>query len=112
MPTPFCAEDLRLYRANSSLDCAHDGLGVCAVHSIDAGSGDTLTNLWLVRTDGTAPQQFTQGDVDDAPRWSSDGASVAFLATRLPFNWTARPRGPIPRCICMSWTCNVKTPYS
>ncbi|WP_367352780.1 hypothetical protein [Achromobacter animicus] len=67
MPTPFCAEDLRLYRAVSSLDCAHDdGLGVCAVHSIDAGSGDPLTNLWLVPTDGTAPQQFTQGDADDA----------------------------------------------
>jgi len=83
MPTPFCAEDLRLYRAISSLDCAHDdGLGVCAVHSIDAGSGDPLTNLWLVPTDGTAPQQFTQGDADDAPRWSPDGSSVAFLATR------------------------------
>ncbi|MFJ3464196.1 S9 family peptidase [Achromobacter spanius] len=83
MPTPFCAEDLRLYRAISSLDCApDDGMGVCAVQSIDAGSGDVLTNLWLVPTDGAAPQQFTQGDADDSPRWSPDGASIAFLATR------------------------------
>lgn len=83
MPTPFCAEDLRLYRAISSLDCApDDGMGVCAVQSIDAGSGDALTNLWLVPADGAAPRQFTQGDADDAPRWSPDGASIAFLATR------------------------------
>ena len=41
------------------------------------------TQVWRVRTDGTARRQLTQARSDSrAPAWSPDGALVAFLAAR------------------------------
>jgi dipeptidyl aminopeptidase/acylaminoacyl peptidase len=46
---------------------------------------DGFTHIFAVAADGGEPRQLTDGDFDDgAPRWSPDGAWIAFSAVRKP----------------------------
>jgi dipeptidyl aminopeptidase/acylaminoacyl peptidase len=55
---------------------------VYVVGSNDRASDEPRTTLWMVSWDGRQQVQLTAGLKDaDAPRFSPDGASIAFLAT-------------------------------
>ena len=55
---------------------------VYVVGSNDRASDEARTTLWMVSWDGRQRVQLTAGLKDaDAPRFSPDGASIAFLAT-------------------------------
>ena len=40
------------------------------------------STIWLAPTSGGAPIQLTRGDQDSQPRWSPDGATLAFTSAR------------------------------
>ncbi|MFN0196804.1 MAG: prolyl oligopeptidase family serine peptidase [Planctomycetaceae bacterium] len=42
----------------------------------------TITNLWSVGANGSAPRQFTGGNKDFQGRWSPDGTRIAFIGER------------------------------
>lgn len=49
----------------------------------DAKPGPAWANLWRVPHEGGDPQRLTTADAEDQrPRWSSDGARIAFLSKR------------------------------
>ncbi len=54
------------------------------VWRIDKESNETRANIWLAPVDGSGrPRQFTAGPKRDAdPRWSPDGAQLAFASKR------------------------------
>ncbi len=59
--------------------------------------GEYVTNLWIADTAGkTAPRQYTSGGKDAQPRWSPDGARIAFVSGRekpKPQVWTIPAAG-------------------
>ena len=66
----------------------------------DAGDPRCGTDLWTVRTDGSDLKQITHGGgLDCAPKWSPDGARVAFLrcegagGVEMCGLWLVDPRG-------------------
>ncbi|SHG98859.1 Dipeptidyl aminopeptidase/acylaminoacyl peptidase [Jatrophihabitans endophyticus] len=68
-----------LGRPSLSPDGAH---AVVAATRPDLDANDYRSSLWLVPTDGAAPpRRLTHGEHDTAPRWSPDGATIAFLRT-------------------------------
>jgi dipeptidyl aminopeptidase/acylaminoacyl peptidase len=55
------------------------------VTSLSDERDEYLSNIWIVDAGGGAPRRFTAGprrDID--PRWSPDGARLAFLSERTP----------------------------
>lgn len=79
------AEDLYLFQLISSPRISPDGKFVVYVqHRIDQKNEKKYANLWIATTDGSVPpRQFTFGDqMDTVPRWSPDGAQIAFLSNR------------------------------
>src|SRR4051812_11952750 len=62
-----------------------DGSTAAAVVThIDREENDYRSAIWLVRVDASeSPRQFTSGSKQDvSPRWSPDGASLAFTSSR------------------------------
>jgi dipeptidyl aminopeptidase/acylaminoacyl peptidase len=48
---------------------------------------EPITHVWLSRADGSQPFQLTRGDRScSSPRWSPDGARIAFLSGRTGAN--------------------------
>ncbi len=72
--------DIFLARTPGAPSLAPDGRrAVVAVRGIDPDADDYTSQLWLVPTDGSGPpRQLTRGWRDDRPRWSPDGAWIAF----------------------------------
>jgi dipeptidyl aminopeptidase/acylaminoacyl peptidase len=80
----FTPSDLLLYRSVEAIDCK-PGLdyAACTVRSPDQESNGYRSVIWLIPLDGGAPRQFTSGrGKDSSPKWSSDGALLAFSASR------------------------------
>jgi dipeptidyl aminopeptidase/acylaminoacyl peptidase len=80
----FTAEDLFRYQELGQLALAPDGRqAICRVKSIDREKDQYESKLWLFAVDGTGSRQFTTGaSYDDYPKWSPDGAKVAFFSDR------------------------------
>ncbi len=72
-------DDIRRIRTPGSVSLAPDGARVAfAVTSIDGAA--YRSEIFIAATDGSGePARLTDGAADSAPRWSPDGAFVAFL---------------------------------
>jgi len=73
--------DLFAFRWVASPQISPDGRQAAYVLVTVNGKHDGYeTSLWVVATDGTSPpRRLTAGPRDGAPRWSPDGATLAFL---------------------------------
>src|SRR5947208_12247172 len=73
--------DLFAFRWVASPQISPDGRQAAYVLvTVNAKPDGYETSLWLVATDGTSPpRRLTAGPRDAAPRWSPDGATLAFL---------------------------------
>lgn len=72
-------EDIRKIRTPGSVSLSPDATRVAfAVTGIDGAR--YRSEIFVAATDGSAPPaRLTDGAADSAPRWSPDGASIAFL---------------------------------
>jgi dipeptidyl aminopeptidase/acylaminoacyl peptidase len=84
MPQPFSAEDLFLHQKVIDLAAAPDRDGVaCVVRSVDRDEDNYICCIWWLAADGSERRQLTRGPgKDEAPRWSPDGAQLAFVSNR------------------------------
>ncbi len=78
------AEDLYKLRLVSGCEISRDGRHVVfEVQRVDKRTKKKHSNVWVAPTAGGRPRQFTHGDhTDTQPKWSPDGAEIAFLSNR------------------------------
>ncbi len=78
------AEDLYRFQLISSCEISPNGRHVVfCLQGVDKKSEKKYSNLWIVPAEGGRARQFTYGDQLDAqPRWSPDGAEIAFISNR------------------------------
>ena len=78
------AEDLYRFQLITDLQISPDGEHVLySQQRVDRKTEKKFQNLWMVKTRGGRPKQFTYGDhVDGHPRWSPDGSEIAFISNR------------------------------
>lgn len=78
------AADLLAFKTIPELDISPDGSRVAyVVTSIDTENDEYRSTIHVAPADGGAPVEFTRGPTrDSAPRWSRDGAQLAFLSDR------------------------------
>jgi len=81
---PFTAADLWTWRSAVDPQISANGRWVVYVERWnDPEKGAAWSNLWLVSADGSQRRAFTTGPWNDhAPRWSPDGARIAWLSDR------------------------------
>ena len=98
---PMTFEDVLMLKVVSDPQLSPDGKWIAYV----VASPDTVENginsaIWMVRADGSAPaKRLTSGRKRDvAPRWSPDGARLAFVSNReeRPQLWSIDPTGGEP----------------
>lgn len=96
MPIPkkraITAEDLYDFQLISTPRISPGGeYVVFSLQRVDRKTEKIFSNLWIVSTEGSTPQQFTYGDQKDFnPRWSPDGNEIAFLSNRTDPDLPAR----------------------
>jgi dipeptidyl aminopeptidase/acylaminoacyl peptidase len=80
----FEARDLLSFRVVGDIDLSLDGKWlVYTVQEIDESRDQYFSNHWLIPIEGGAPRQLTFGrDLNQSPRFSSDGSRLAFLSNR------------------------------
>ena len=78
--------DLTRIRFVGDAQVSPDGRTVaCVVTELSDERDEYLSHIWLVDTAGGAPRRFTAGPRrDTTPRWSPDGARLAFVSEREP----------------------------
>jgi len=83
-PHPFTAKDLATLQRVGAPSPSPDGRWIVfPVRSNDLGTNRGLTNLWIIRHDGTGLRQLTFQPGDDAdPSWSPDSSTIYYLSTR------------------------------
>jgi len=81
---PMTLDDIIAMRAVSDPQLSPDGRTVAfVVTQADMKANFRNSDLWIVSTDGGAPQQLTRGPKrDDQPLWSPDGRNIAFISDR------------------------------
>ena len=77
-------QDITRIRFVSDAQLSPDACRVAFVVTVLSEDTDEyLSNIWVVDTAGGEPRRFTTGRKrDTAPRWSPDGARLAFLSER------------------------------
>ncbi|HMC59673.1 MAG TPA: hypothetical protein VKJ01_10810, partial [Candidatus Solibacter sp.] len=81
---PFSVDDWWAFRAACDPRISADGSRVVYVETWnDRDRNAFRSNLWTVSAGGKTPRQLTQGPWRDfSPRWSPDGARLAYLSER------------------------------
>ena len=82
---PLTPEDVVSFTSVTEAQITPDGALVAFVISNPHKTSTTpaTSHVWTVTTDGGAPSQFTSGPrIDETPRWSPDGQTMAFLSDR------------------------------
>lgn len=81
---PMTFDDLMAVKRISDAQISPDGKRVAyVVNVINKEANRGKRSIWLVPTAGGEAREFITSDKnDDTPRWSSDGARIAFLSTR------------------------------
>lgn len=81
---PMTFDDLMAIKRIADAQISPDGKQIAYVVTVinkEANRGKR--SIWLVPTSGGEAREFIASDKnDDTPRWSSDGARIAFLSTR------------------------------
>src|SRR3954468_20695047 len=81
---PMTVDDLLAVKSVADPQVSPDGTQVVyVVTEIDRATDKSDSDLWLVALDGGEPKRLTtSAGVDNHPRWSPDGKSIAFVSTR------------------------------
>lgn len=81
---PIVPDDILRIETVGDPQIAPDGARVVyTVTTLDGAADKAYTTLRLVETGGGEPRHLTRGQVrDGSPRWSPDGATIAFLGSR------------------------------
>ena len=93
------ADDLYHFKLVSEPQFAPDGRTIAfVVTTIEREANDYRSSLYLAAADGSGTRRLTHADAKDgAPRWSPDGAHLAFLSNRGAQQqaqiWLIRPDG-------------------
>ncbi|HET6372000.1 MAG TPA: S9 family peptidase, partial [Candidatus Polarisedimenticolia bacterium] len=96
-PHPFSIQDMVAMHRLGDPQPSPDGRWVVFTRRTwDAETNKVSTNLWLVSSDGKTLRQLTSAQSSEtSPRWSPDGASIAFISSRGGSSqiWTIDPSG-------------------
>ena len=80
MTRPLASDDLYAMRLASDAQVSPDGTHIAFVRTeMVRDSYEYHHTIWLVPAGGGEARQFTAGPNDQAPRWSPDGRTLAFL---------------------------------
>jgi len=81
---PFSVDDMLAMQQVSEHRVSPDGNHVVfTVRTTDLQDNKGVTDLWLVRTDGSGLRRLTSDPSNDNnPRWTADGKAVLFLSNR------------------------------
>ncbi|HSW08121.1 S9 family peptidase [Aquabacterium sp.] len=85
MRKPISTEDLWRIERIGAISASPDGTrAVCAVTQYSMENNNSSTQLWLLRTDASAPPRrlTTHGAKNSRPAWSPRGDCIGFLGTR------------------------------
>jgi len=99
--TPMTFDDLAAIRRIGDAQISPDGRQVAYVVTlVDKAQNRSRRSIWAVPTAGGEPRALISSEKnDDTPRWSPDGARIAFLSTRggAPQIYVAGADGSGPR---------------
>ena len=96
---PFSVEDLFAFQRVAAPSVSPDGAWAvfAATEITDSHTNKSVSRLWLVPTDGSAPaRQLTNSAAkDNNPKWSPDGRWISFESTRSGTSqlWLINPCG-------------------